>query len=230
MGTKLATSQSRTEKELSPKQDSILSLFEEIFRDSVKYRMFGVACASAYWLLYAYSGGILFYYPFDVIAYLRHIGVANPSFSFDFSSFNAFYNSGVVWYPTQHIGLVLFIGPTAFSIALSVLFGLNMVLFAYSLRSKFRIEKRGLLGMAGIIPALFTGGCCVAPIATLLLGSVIPTTVLVEIEFGNSSLLLNLLGLSLMIFFIIYNARRIGSCKTMNIERNSTRLNRSKSV
>ncbi len=164
--------------------------------------------AIAYWLLYGYSAGLFFYYSFDVTQYMREEGIPNPSFGLDLSGLSGFYNSGLIWYPSGHLALILFIGPVIFSIVLSVLFALSIVLISYNIRLQCRIRKSGgLVGFLGIIPAIFKGGCCSVPLATLLLGSVVPSTVLLNIEFGNP-LLLNFLTVLLMVSAVIYTARK----------------------
>jgi hypothetical protein len=223
MGNLMSTSERISEEKPSPEPIATLFVINKILRQSLKFKILVVAFAMAYWLLYAYSDGILFYYQFDITSYLRQVGISNPSFNLDLSSFNGVYNSGIIWYPTPHIGLVLFMGPTFFSIALAVFFALNMFLLVYGLESKYRLEKRNLVGIAGIIPALFSGGCCVAPLATLLLGSLIPTTILIGIEFGNT-LLLNSIVLASMIFFTVYNTRKLNGSKITKENSVSKRL------
>jgi hypothetical protein len=199
----------KSSREISfQKSSPVFSLLGQIPGRSVKYKIVAFVSAIAYWLLYAYSAGMFFYYSFDVTQYIREEGIPNPSFGLDLSSLSGFYNSGLVWYPTGHLALILFMGPMIFSIVLSVLFALSIVLIAYNIRLQGRIRKSGgLVGFLGIIPAIFTGGCCSVPLATLLLGSIVPSTVLLNIEFDNP-FLLNFLTVLLMVSAVIYTARK----------------------
>ncbi len=190
------------------KSDSVLSLLGKILGRSVKYKIVALLSTVAYWLLYGYSAGMFFYYSFNVTQYIRKEGIPNPAFGLDLSSLSGFYNSGLIWYPTGHLALILFIGPMIFSVVLSVLFALSIVLISYNIRLQGRIRKSGgMVGFLGIIPAIFTGGCCSVPLATLLLGSVVSSTMLLNIEFDNPSLLNFLIVLS-MLSSVIYTARK----------------------
>jgi hypothetical protein len=192
-------------------RSSILSLFRQILASSVRYKIVTVLSAIGYWLLYGYSAGMYSYYSFDVTSYIREEGIPNPLFGLDLSSLSGFYNSGLIWYPTGHIALIFFMGPMIFSIALSVLFGLSVILIVYNVSLKSRIRKSGgLAGFLAIIPAIFTGGCCSVPVATLLLGSVVPSAVLVNIEFDNP-FLLNFLTALVMFSAIIYTGQKINA-------------------
>lgn len=200
----------------SQQSASIFSLLRQIFSQSAKYKVVGILSVVGYWLLYGYSTGIYFYYSFDVTQYVRESGMTNPYFIFPGSlgNLNALYDSGVVWFPTSHLQLNFLLGQTFFSILLSILFNLSILLMIYCFHFKGTNKKRqGFAGLFGMIPALFSGGCCAVPVATLLLGSIVPSTVLVNIEFGDP-LLLNLLIVILMFSSIYYTGRKI--IKTAN--------------
>ena len=214
--------QSESEKQQhNPKQissqrpNSIFSLLRQILGRSLKYKVVALLSAIAYWLLYAYSTGMYFYYPFDVTQYLTATGTTNPYFvpPVSLADLPAIYDSGVVWFPTSHLQLNLFLGPTFFSILLSILFSISILLMVYSFGFKGVNGKRqGLAGFFGVIPAIFSGGCCSVPIATLLFGSIVPSTVLTNIEFGDP-LLLNLLIVILMVSSIYYTSRTVINSK-----------------
>jgi hypothetical protein len=58
-------------KEISfHKSGSVSSLLGQILGRSAKYKIVALMSAIAYWLLYAYSAGMFFYYSFDVTALL----------------------------------------------------------------------------------------------------------------------------------------------------------------
>jgi hypothetical protein len=125
------------------KSGSVFSLLGQILSRSLKYKVVALLSAIAYWLLYGYSAGMFFYYSFDVTQYIREEGIPNPSFGLDLSSLSGFYNSGLIWYPTGHLALIFFMGPMIFSIVLSVLFALSIVLLTYNIRLQGRIRKSG---------------------------------------------------------------------------------------
>src|SRR5487761_295171 len=197
----------------SQKSGSVFSLLRQILGRSKKYKAAALLSAVGYWLLYGYSTGMYFYYSFDVTQYLKASGTTNPYFigPVSLGDLQAVYNSGVVWIPTSHLQLNLLLGPTLFSILLSILFSMSILLMIYSFRFKGMNRKRqGVTGVVGVIPAIFSSGCCAVPVATLLLGSIVPSTVLTNIEFGDP-LLLNLLIVILMLSSVYYTARKIKS-------------------
>lgn len=205
--------QGNTRESSSQPSGTVFSLIRKILGQSAKYKFAALLSALAYWLLYGYSTGMFFYYSFDVTAYLKGSGMTNPYFV---SSTNlaGLYDAGVVWYPTSHLQFDFLLGPTFFSILLSVLFSFSIILLIYSFRFKGLSKKRqGFMGLFGMIPAIFSGGCCAVPIATLLLGSIVPSAILFNLEFGDP-LLLNLLIALLMSFSICYTAKKI--VKTRN--------------
>lgn len=178
---------------------------------SWRHKLIFVASAIAYWVLYAFSAGMIFYYSFDVGPLLRSSGVPNPYFITYTRSFMGLYDSGMVWYPNGHIQLNLLYGSTLFSIVLSVLFGLNMLLLGYSLSVKAKTLTLGLNTLAGIVPALFSGGCCAVPFGTALLSSFVPLAALSTFEYSYVAVTNSLFAV-LMLFSLIYNARKLGSC------------------
>jgi hypothetical protein len=209
---------------ISQKSGSVFLLLRQILARSAKYKATALLSAFGYWLLYGYSTGMYFYYSFDVTQYLKASGTTNPYFipPVSLNDLAAVYNSGVVWFPTSHLQLNFMLGPTFFSILLSVLFSMSILLLIYSFRFKgMNRKQQGLAGFFGVIPALFSGGCCAVPVATLLLGSIVPSAVLANIEFGDP-LLLNLLIVILILSSIYYTARKIiksrNSCQACGLE------------
>jgi hypothetical protein len=199
------------EKPSRRKDSTTFSIIRHILCQSVKYKLFALGADIAYWLLYAYSSGIFLYYSPDITPYLNRDGLPNPQF-LPPSNLAGLYDSGVIWYPTGHLELILFLGPTFFSVLLSILFSLSIILLIYSLRFG-RFSKRAshgsFLGLFGMIPAIFSGGCCAVPVATLLFGSILPSSLLFNFEFEDP-LLLNLVIVILMLSSILYTAKRIG--------------------
>jgi hypothetical protein len=193
------------------KDSTTFSIVRHIIRQSVKYKVLALVTGLAYWLLYAYSSGIFQYYSVDITPYLNADGLPNPQFLAP-GSLAGLYNSGVIWYPTGHLELILFLGPTFFSFLLSILFSSSMILLIYSLRFR-RFSKRtsqgSFFGLFGMLPAIFSGGCCAVPVATLLFGSIVPSSILFNFEFDDP-LLLNLVIVILMLTSILYTAKKIG--------------------
>lgn len=188
-------------------QGSVLSLIRQILSQSVKYKLVVLVGTVAYLVVYGYSSGAIFYTSFDVTPYLKQTGLSNPYF-ISFRNLSGLYYSGMVWFPTSHSQLSFLVGPTFSSIILSVLFGLSILLLIYSLRFRVFKRRQGFVGLIGMLPALFGGGCCAVPIATLLLGSIVPSTILFKLEFGDP-LLLDLLIAALMLFSILYTGKKI---------------------
>lgn len=142
------------------KGNSLLSLFRQILCNSSKYKAVALLSPVGYWLLYGYSTGMNFYYSFGVTKYLQASGMTNPYFipPGSFGDLVALYDSGVVWFPTPHLQFNFLFGQTFFSVLLSVLFSLSILLLVYSFRFKGLSKKeQGFAGVFGIIPALFSG-------------------------------------------------------------------------
>lgn len=177
------------------------------------------ASAVSYWFLYAFSAGVVFYYSYDLTPLLSQLsaaGVPNPHYIvYATRGFMGFYYSGVVWFPTNHLQLNLLFGPTLFSILLSVLFGLNMALLGYSFSSRSKTRTLGLNGLVGIIPTLFTGGCCTLPFGTILLSYFFPLaagpSILSGLEFNYAPLMDSFLA-GLMLFVLVRSANKLGCC------------------
>ncbi|MDG6908393.1 MAG: hypothetical protein JRN20_21695, partial [Nitrososphaerota archaeon] len=190
---------------------SVFSILKQIFRQSTKFKIVALLTALGYWIVYGYSSGMFFYYSFDATQYLKQSGMTNPYFvpPASMGNLNALYDSGMVWFPTSHLQFDILIGSTFFSVLLSILFSLTILLLIYSFPIK-GVSRRwqGFAGLFGVIPAIFTGGCCAVPIAALLLGSIVPSTVLTNIAFGDP-LLLNLFIAILMFSSIYYTGRKI---------------------
>jgi hypothetical protein len=176
-----------------------------------KYRLTLLVAGVAYWTVYAFSAGMLFYYSFDLVPLLKASQVSNPYFILESGSLTDLYNSGMVWYPTNHLQVNLLYGPTFFSIVLSSLFGLNVLLFVFGIHLRQSVSGLGLNGFAGMIPALFSGGCCAAPFGTVLFASFIPATALSSFVYGYVTLTNSVFSV-LMLFALLYSARRLRSC------------------
>jgi hypothetical protein len=196
----------RSEGSVTPLLSPVLLAFRQW-----KYGLTLLIAGVAYWILYAFSAGIIFYYSFDLAPLLRESQVSNPYFITESGSLTGLYNSGMIWYPTNHLQVNLLYGPTFFSIVLSLLFGLNVLLFVYGIGSKQSVSGLGLNGVAGIVPALFSGGCCAVPFGTVLLASFIPSAALSSFVYGYV-IVTNSLFSALMLFALLYGARRLQSC------------------
>lgn len=84
-----------------------------------------------------------------------------------------------------------------------------MLLFAYSF--KIAGPSSGLSGLAGIVPALFSGGCCAAPFGTVLLATFIPATSLATFVYSYVAATDSPLAVLLFVS-LVYNARKLGDC------------------
>ncbi len=170
---------------------------------SGKFKAFAVAGWLGYWLLYAFSGGMFFYYSSDITPLLQTSQVPNPYF-LNFG----FYNSGMVWYPNGHLQVNLLYGPFIFSLILSTLFSLNLVLTLFSMRFAHFSRRAGPAGFLALIPALFSGGCCSVPLGLSLIGIFAPTVGLTTLVY-QYPYVINLAFVSVMLFSLVYVARRL---------------------
>ncbi len=182
-----------------------------LLRTILRARGFKVLMAGSwlgYWLLYMVSGGMLFYYSFDIFPLLQRYQVPNPSFFNYFSSLLGLYNSGIIWFPSGHLQVNLVYGPFIFSLVLATLFSLNVVLAVFSLRSPHVTRLTGPVGLLALVPALFSGGCCSVPVGLALVGVFAPAAGLFTLVY-NYSYLTNLAFAILMVLVLLYVGRRV---------------------
>ncbi len=193
--------------EMQDRSSSVFSLLK-VMLGSRKFKAFAVAGWVGYWLLYAFSGGMFFYYSSDLTPLLKTSPVPNPYFLKSFSSFLGFYNSGMIWYPNGHLQVNLLYGPFIFSIILSTLFSLNIVLTVFSIRFTHISRGAGHVGVLALIPALFSGGCCSVPFGLALIGIFAPTVGLTTLVY-DYPYLVNLAFVILMFLSLVYVGRRL---------------------
>ncbi len=183
-----------------------MGMLREILR-LPKYKFVLLTSAAIYWLLYAISSGMLMYYALDLAQLLRTSQVPNPYYFVEWGSFLNLYYSGIVWFPTGHLQLNLLFGPTFFSILLSGLFSLNILLVVNNLR----IKRMGMSGLVGMIPALFSGGCCSVPLGISLFGSLLPSAALLSLSY-NYVYLTNAPVAALMYISLAYTSKKAVCC------------------
>jgi len=199
----------RTEKDASA--PGTVALLLALALKQWKHRLALVAAIVGYWTLYAFSAGMFFYYSFDLTPLLKSAQVPNPYFILESASLTGLYNSGMIWYPTNHLQVNLLYGPTFFSIILSVLFGLNMILLVHGFSFREPRSSLGLNGAVSMIPALFSGGCCAIPFGTVLLSSLIPATALSSFVY-DYVLPTNILSVILMLAALLYSSKKLVRC------------------
>jgi hypothetical protein len=193
--------------ETSDTNPHVPSLLRMILR-SRRFKVLAVGSWLGYWLLYAVSGGMLFYYSTDITPLLKTSPVPNPSFINDFSGLFGFYNSGMVWYPNGHLQVNLLYGPTVFSIILSSLFSLNIALSVFGVRFARIRRGPGSVGVLALIPALFSGGCCSVPLGLSFVGIFAPTVGLATLVY-DYPIVTNLAFVTVMILSLGYVGRRL---------------------
>ncbi len=172
-----------------------------------RYKTLLLTSAAAYWILYAFSSGMIFYYSTDVTPLLRGSGVPNPYFV-NFHTFRDSYFSGMIWYPNGHVQLNLLYGPTFFSVVLSVLYSLSMPLLIYGFANVKLDRSSGLKSFFGIVPALFSGGCCAVPFGIQLISAFAPSVLFFSFVY-NYVLFTNLSVSSFMLISLAYNYRKV---------------------
>jgi hypothetical protein len=180
---------------------------------SRKFKAVALVSGLGYWLLYAFSGGMIFYYQTDITPLLVASPAPNPYFLNDFSSFFGFYNSGMIWYPNGYLQVNLLYGPLIFSAILSTLFSLNTALTLFSLRFAHFQRRVGPAGFLALVPALFSGGCCSVPFGLALVGLFAPTVGLTTLVY-DYPYLINLAFLILMVASLIFVGRRLARIST----------------
>ncbi len=178
---------------------------------TTKFKVMLLLAGLGYWLLYALSSGMVFYYQADVSPLLATSQVPNPYLITSFGSFTGSYFSGIIWYPTGHLQLNLLIGPTFFSLLLSSLFGLNLLLAVYGLRFQGTNRPAGFSGLVAVIPAIFSGGCCSVPFGLALIGSLLPSAALFSMVY-DYAFFTNATVAIVACVSLAYAAKRISFC------------------
>ena len=182
-----------------------------LLRTILRARGFKVLMAGSwlgYWLLYMVSGGMFFYYSFDILPLLQKYQVPNPSFLNYFSGLLGLYNSGMIWFPNGHLQVNIVYGPFVFSLILATLFSLNMVLTVFGLRLSHVARRTGPVGLLALVPALFSGGCCSVPVGLALVGVFAPAAGLFTLVY-DYSYLVNLAFAILMVLVLLYVGRKV---------------------
>jgi hypothetical protein len=138
-------------------------------------RVIFIASAAGYWLLYALSTGIIAYFSYNALSQVLAAGGTNPVVV-NFLAYWQYpanvYESGLLWFVTPHVMLSILIGPVFFSTVLSLLFGTNMLIFGSIARRGAGSGRRGFIGLTGLIPAVFSGSCCYAPLGLIAIVSI----------------------------------------------------------
>lgn len=179
---------------------------------SRRFSLIFAVTAFGYWLLTAFSEGIIQFYSkaFNLAAVLGNLPNPEPVTNY------GWYYLGVIWFPNDHFQVTLLAGPVFFSVLLSVLFGLSMSLLTYLFVSRYRSAGIGLTGFLGFIPSFFSSAapCCAAPLGTLLLSTVAPSAALVAFSFTYEPETKAVIAL-FMFLSIAYISKTSGlACKT----------------
>ncbi|MCL5252676.1 MAG: hypothetical protein M1351_01095 [Candidatus Thermoplasmatota archaeon] len=190
-------------------------------RDSLRTaggRILFLASLAGYWLLYALSTGIIAYFSYNALSQVISAGGTNP-IVVNFLAYWQYpaniYESGLLWFVTPNLMLSLLIGPLFFSTVLSLLFGVNMLIFAGLIRRRGSAGRSGVAGLASVIPAVFSGSCCYAPFGliaavSLFHLSVSQTGALYALSY-TYQILDNTVFTLLMLFSAFYSYRKLGS-------------------
>lgn len=190
-----------------------------------KGKVIFLASFAGYWLLYALSTGIIAYFGYNALSQLISAGGTNP----EVANFLAYweypanvYETGILWFVTPHVMLSLTLGPVFFSIILSLLFATNMLMLSL-IHSRNLSGRTGLAGLAGVIPAIFSGSCCYAPFGLTVIVLVLHLSLKQSVPLYALSytyqILDNIAITLLIVFSLIYTYRKLGEkscCAVMN--------------
>ena len=139
------------------------------------------AAATGFWLVYAFSESMISYYPKAFNLALVVGNLPNPQRVTD----EGWYYLGYLWFPNDHLQVTLLAGPVFFSLLLSVLFGVSISLFSYSVSARYSLPGLGAAGALGVIPALFSSSapCCILPLGSLFVAAFAPSVALSTFTF-----------------------------------------------
>jgi len=140
-----------------------------IIRPSPRFwkRLVLLSAGFVYWVLFAFSSGILTFYS-QPATWLFTYGVGSRPVLFLYTNniHNFLDYSGIYWFPDEHVGVSLLLLPTLVSIVMAVLFYviLGDLLLLHSLR-----RKKAVLTIATFPSVVTTGACCSVPFMYLLI-------------------------------------------------------------
>ena len=181
-------------------------------------RILFMASLASYWLLYAMSTGIIAYFSYNALSQVISAGGTNP-IVVNFLAYWQYpanvYESGLLWFVTPNVMLSLLIGPLFFSTVLSLLFAVNMLIFAGLIRRRRSSGRSGMASLASVIPAVFSGSCCYAPFGLIAAVSLFhlslsQTGALYALSY-TYQILDNIAFTLLMLFSAVYSYRKLES-------------------
>ena len=187
----------------------------------------GISIGILYWLLFAFSSGMIEYYGSSLAGILGDSVGNGPFFALHFNNARDFLKySGLYWFPTDHIGLSLPILQFVLSVSLSSMASLTMIDLIKSKKSGGR--RRGkILSLGGsMIPAVFTtGACCSLPLIyyALLVVTSVSASFGVTLLFASYSYLLDAIIFTVLLLFHMRNKKLPG--RSINSYRYNERLN-----
>lgn len=109
------TAKAGIEAHESPKKGMSLVSLISLMLLSWRNRLVFVASSTGYWVLYAFSVGMMSYYSSDLAPFLGSDGFSSRYFVSYPQSFYCLYDSGIIWVPTNHLQLELLYGPSLYS-------------------------------------------------------------------------------------------------------------------
>ena len=192
----------------------------------------GISIGILYWLLFAFSSGMIEYYGTSLAGILGDSVGNGPFLVLYFSNASDFLKySGLYWFPTDHIALSLPILQFVLSVSLSIMVSLIMIDLIKSKKSGGR-RKGKILSIGGsVIPAVFTtGACCSLPFIyyALLVVTSVSTSFGVTLLFASYSYLLDAIIFTVLLLFHMRN-KKLAGC-LINSYRYNERLNIFKQV
>jgi len=123
-----------------------------------------------YWLIFAFSSGILQYYNNPLIwLFTEGVGSKPVLVFYTVNVHDFLLYSGLYWFPNEHFGISLLILPTFVACLLAVVFGFIVadVMTVYSLK-----RKRAVLTFTLLPSIATTGACCSVPFMFILVALV----------------------------------------------------------
>lgn len=156
------------------------SLIASMFR-SRRFTPILAVSAACFWFVYTFSESMISYYPKAFNLALVVGNLPNPQPVTD----EGWYYLGYLWFPNDHLQLTLLAGPVFFSLLLSVLFGISISLFSYSVSARYSLPGLGAAGALGVVPALFSSSapCCILPLGSLFVAAFVPSVALSTFTF-----------------------------------------------
>lgn len=168
-----------------------------------------VLVGSSYWLLFAFSSGMIEYYRYSLADVLSKTIANKPVFLYYHNLSYFLMYGGIYWFPTNHIGIALPLMQFTLSVFLSIM--VSLVVGDTIKIKRGKIKKRNGISLGGSLLSMIstTGSCCSLPFVYyfLTLVTTSSTSFGVTLFFSSYSYLIDSFIILILVFFHLRNRK-----------------------